>query len=57
MTTTEEGPPQASSPDPVVDRAVWERLRRAAYKGQLQPEGVALLDELHDLYPGWRAEW
>lgn len=57
MTATQEGPAPVTGPDPVVDRAVWERLRRAAYKGQLQPEGAALVDELHDLYPGWREEW
>ncbi|WP_160311615.1 hypothetical protein [Streptacidiphilus melanogenes] len=44
-------------PDPVVDRVVWARLRRAAYRGLLQPEGAALVDVLHDLYPAWREEW
>lgn len=55
METTGVAP--AAGPDPVIDRAVWERLRRAAYRGLLQPEGVALLDQLHDLYPAWREEW
>jgi hypothetical protein len=45
------------APDPVVDRALWERLRRAAQRGHLQPEGFALLDQLHALYPDWRAQW
>lgn len=46
-----------AGPDPVIDRALWERLRRAAYKGQLQYEGDQLVQELHRLYPEWRAEW
>jgi hypothetical protein len=46
-----------AAPDPVVDRAVWERLRRAAYRGLLLPEGLRVVDELHALYPSWRAEW
>jgi hypothetical protein len=46
-----------SSPDPDIDRSIWKRLRRAASLGQLQPAGFKLVDELHDLYPHWRAEW
>lgn len=57
MTAISEEPAPAAGPDPVVDRAVWERLRRAAYKGQLQGEGMQLVDELHDLYPEWRDQW
>jgi hypothetical protein len=47
----------AAAPDPIVDRTIWERLRRAASRGQLQPEGFKLVDLLHDLYPHWRAQW
>lgn len=57
MTTVQEHPASSAGPDPVVDRAIWERLRRAAYKGQLQGEGMQLLDKLHELYPEWRQEW
>ncbi|WP_152648666.1 hypothetical protein [Streptacidiphilus anmyonensis] len=49
--------PPRPAPDPDVDRAVWERLRSTAFKGHLLPEGFALLDQLHDLYPHWRTEW
>ncbi|WP_160311093.1 hypothetical protein [Streptacidiphilus anmyonensis] len=58
MTTAQEQSARhAAGPDPVVDRAIWERLRRAAYLGLLLPEGLTLLDQLHDLYPDWREEW
>ena len=57
MTSTQDSAPAFGAPDPVVDRAIWEQLRRAAYKGLLQPEGAALLDRLHELYPDWREEW
>lgn len=46
-----------TGPDPVIDRAIWQRLRIAASKGHLEPEGFALLDQLHALYPAWRSEW
>jgi hypothetical protein len=57
--TTSAGaaPSRQAAPDPVVDRALWVRLRRAAAVGHLQPEGFALVDELHELHPEWRAEW
>jgi hypothetical protein len=58
VTPTEQNlAPTVAGPDPVVDRAVWERLPRATYKGLLQPEGTALVDQLHNLYPTWREEW
>ncbi|WP_042388395.1 hypothetical protein [Streptacidiphilus melanogenes] len=57
MRSPAEEPTPAAGPDPVVDRAVWERLRRSAYRGHLLPEGFALVDQLHDLYPAWREEW
>jgi hypothetical protein len=46
-----------TAPDPVVDRAVWERLRAVARRGHLRPEGFQAIDELHRLYPEWREEW
>jgi hypothetical protein len=49
--------PVPAAPDPDIDRAAWERLRRAAYRGLLLPEGFNLVDQLHDLYPHWREEW
>lgn len=56
MTATQEET-MATGPDRDVDRALWVRLRRAAYKGQLQPEGDQLVQQLHRLYPEWRQEW
>ncbi|WP_042364064.1 hypothetical protein [Streptacidiphilus neutrinimicus] len=55
--TASGAPPARPAPDHAVDRALWERLRRAAYRGHLLPEGFAVLDELHDRYPEWREEW
>ncbi|WP_037599969.1 hypothetical protein [Streptacidiphilus rugosus] len=57
MTTAQEEPVPAARPDEAVDRSTWERLRRAARLGFLQPEGACLVDELHELYPAWREEW
>ncbi|WP_037606726.1 hypothetical protein [Streptacidiphilus rugosus] len=57
MTTAQEEPASADGADRAVDRAVWERLRRAALLGFLQPEGAVLVQELHALYPEWVAEW
>lgn len=56
MTRTDE-PHDVVGADPVVDRAVWERLRRAAHLGHLQPEGDRVLQTLHTLYPEWRGEF
>lgn len=39
------------------DRARWLVLRRAARLGHLEPEGVRLLDEIHDRHPDWREEF
>jgi hypothetical protein len=55
--STAGAPSGRSAADPDVDRALWERLRRAASRGLLQPEGFRLVDELHDLHPEWRAQW
>jgi hypothetical protein len=55
--TSAGAPPTRPAADPAIDRALWERLRRAASRGLLQPEGFRLVDLLHDLYPQWRAQW
>lgn len=55
MSATEETAPAGG--DAAVDRAVWERLRKVARRGHLQPEGFQALDELHARYPEWREEW
>ncbi|WP_037604128.1 hypothetical protein [Streptacidiphilus rugosus] len=44
-------------PDPVLDRAIWKRLRAAARLGNLQPEGALIVQELHEQYPEWREQW
>ncbi|WP_157597311.1 hypothetical protein [Streptacidiphilus rugosus] len=57
MTPTQDDAAAPQAADPVVDRAVWLRLRDVARRGQLEWEGAALVDELHELYPAWREEW
>jgi hypothetical protein len=55
--TAEPATGALEAPDDAIDRSVWTKLRRAAHRGLLLPEGFKLVDELHDLHPEWRAQW
>lgn len=57
MTAAQESGKPAVAREHVADRAQWETLRTAAYRGQLQPEGFRRLDQIHARHPEWREEW
>lgn len=55
MSGLQDEPPRVRGD--VIDRVQWETLRRAAHLGHLQPEGMRLLDQIHERHPEWREEF